>query len=103
MENLENIENQRKSTTGSKRSFDVAFLAESDDTREKSAFTKYNNKERKNNLPENNISIEDNGIDTSVSNVPSNNAIPPNINMMQFPALRKLLDITGMFIEKSVK
>jgi len=72
----------------------VAFLAESDDTREKSAFTKYNNKERKN-VPENNISKEDNGIDTSASNLRTSNSIPPNINMMQFPALRKLLDITG--------
>ena len=101
MENLENIENQKKSTTGSKRSFDVAFLAESDDTREKSAFTKYNNKERKN-VPQNNINTEDNGIDTSASNLPTSNSIPPNINMMQFPALRKLLDITGMYCTCSV-
>ena len=94
MENLENIENQRKST-GSKRSFDVAFLAESDDTREKSAFTKYNNKKSVSDTLNTNVTKEDNSINTTTTNVSVANTVPPNINMMQFPALRKLLDITG--------
>ena len=53
-----------------KRSFDVAFLAgtsQNSETAKKSAFTKYKEKSE------------------------------PELNVMQFPALRKLLDITGKF------
>ena len=88
---------------GSKRSFDVAFLAGSDDTNNKSAFTKYNNKERKlekdvtissisTNLAENTSKTVDNNTTSSMI-LP--NVSNPNLNMLQFPALRKLLDITG--------
>ena len=70
----------KASKSGSKRSFDVAFLAGSskDDvegSREKSAFTKYKDKNE------------------DQPNVQSNPST--NLNMMHFPALRKLLDITG--------
>ena len=87
---------------GSKRSFDVAFLAGSDDTNNKSAFTKYNNKERKlekdvtissisTNLAENTSKT----VDNTTSSMILPNVSNPNLNMLQFPALRKLLDITG--------
>ena len=80
----------------------MAFLAGSDDTNNKSAFTKYNNKERKlekdvtissisTNLAENTSKT----VDNTTSSMILPNVSNPNLNMLQFPALRKLLDITG--------
>ena len=79
----------------------MAFLAGSDDSNNKSAFTKYNNKERKvekdvtisstnTNLAENTSNTADTTSSMILPNVSN-----PNLNMLQFPALRKLLDITG--------
>ena len=79
----------------------MAFLAGSDDSNNKSAFTKYNNKERKvekdvtisstnTNLAENTSNTVD-----ATSSMILPNVSNPNLNMLQFPALRKLLDITG--------
>ena len=87
---------------GSKRSFDVAFLAGSDDTNNKSAFTKYNNKERKlekdvtiSSISTNLVENTSKTVDNTTSSMILPNVSNPNLNMLQFPALRKLLDITG--------
>ena len=81
----------------------MAFLAGSDDSNNKSAFTKYNNKERKVEkdvtISSTNTNLAENTSNTVDSNTTSSMILPnvsnPNLNMLQFPALRKLLDITG--------
>ena len=79
----------------------MAFLAGSDDSNSKSAFTKYNNKERKVEkdvtISSNNTNLEENTSNTvdTTSSMILPNVSNPNLNMLQFPALRKLLDITG--------
>ena len=108
------MSNENQPKLGSKRSFDIAFLAGSSkieenvepakntkETQEKSAFTKYKDNSKK--------SAEEHGSDlqsaTPISKEDDSVITTPNfsavfnaqnsLNMMQFPALRKLLDITG--------
>ena len=80
----------------------MAFLAGSDDTNNKSAFTKYNNKERKlekdvtiSSISTNLVENTSKTVDNTTSSMILPNVSNPNLNMLQFPALRKLLDITG--------
>ena len=105
---MSNTSNENQPKLGSKRSFDIAFLAGSSKleenptvTPEKSAFTKYKDSSKKDG--------EEHGIDQKTATPTSKDeeevmAMPPfgavfnaqnSLNMMQFPALRKLLDITG--------
>lgn len=88
---------------GSKRSFDVAFLANSsknESRKEKSAFTKYENQEA------GAASVNQEEAPPTSGNfrgVARNQMATPTANFLQFPALRKLLDITGMcLISKNV-
>ena len=105
---MSNTSNENQPKLGSKRSFDIAFLAGSSKleenptvTPEKSAFTKYKDSSKKDG--------EEHGMDQKTATPTSKDeeevmAMPPfgavfnaqnSLNMMQFPALRKLLDITG--------
>ena len=79
--------------SASKRSFDVAFLTGNAESasREKSAFTKYKD-QKNNNEASATPPSEDNNATPTSSGL---NNIPFSPNLMQFPALRKLLDITG--------
>ena len=93
-----NEENHPKAVpkSASKRSFDVAFLTgNAESKREKSAFTKYkdqkNNNEASEATPPSPLPEDNNATPTSLSS----GLIPFSPNLMQFPALRKLLDITG--------
>ena len=88
------MEDHSKPKLAAKRSFDVAFLTGNQEsaTSSKSAFTKY--KDQKNN---------------NEAAPPSPEEAPPSMgftgpfppNLMQFPALRKLLDITGTFFSSN--
>ena len=110
METSQKSEKMAKS--GSKRSFDIAFLAgsskiskESDKTEinqnepEKSAFTKY--KDRKiceTNEGTESVSVKATPLTVQEEATPTLNIAlnhQSSLNMLQFPALRKLLDITG--------
>ena len=111
---MSNESNENQPKLGSKRSFDIAFLAGSSKidenpvstgqtklTQEKSAFTKYKDKNKKD------AEERDDDLNTAtpaskeeedVVATPTFGAAfnaQNNLNMMQFPALRKLLDITG--------
>ena len=105
--------------SGAKRSFDIAFLAGSSKHEEKSAFTKYKenrNKEEQRQLqPSLEVDVEAKS-STKVA-TPTSSEKPKDVvearnyamassfsqqnslNMMHFPALRKLLDITGKIIQ----
>ena len=87
---MDQTEEKSKPKLASKRSFDVAFLTGNQEsassTSNKSAFTKY--KDQKNNNEAAPPSPEE-----ATPSISLGGPFPPNL--MQFPALRKLLDITG--------
>ena len=92
MENQEEPNPPKPPKSASKRSFDVAFLTGNPDSeREKSAFTKY--KDQKNNNEAKTTATPPPEEATPPSRISLENQFSPNL--MQFPALRKLLDITG--------
>ena len=99
---MDQNEEKSKPKLASKRSFDVAFLTGKKDqesaspstsTSNKSAFTKY--KDQKNNNEAAPPSPEE-----ATPSMGLGGPFPPNL--MQFPALRKLLDITGTYLLKFI-